>query len=109
MMGFLWCAAAALASAMATLLIKLSNQHSIDWNTMRIMFLGAAAGSYALGFVCYSIALQKLDMSLAYPVMTGVAMLLVAGMGVLVLGESLSASKITGMVLIALGAYALAR
>jgi multidrug transporter EmrE-like cation transporter len=109
MTGYLWCALAALASAMATFLIKLSNQHAADWNMVRIAFLGGAGATYALGFVCYSVALQKLDMSLAYPVMTGIAMAMVAAIGVAALDEPLSAAKIAGMLLIAAGAFALSR
>ncbi len=109
MTGYLWCALAALASAAATFLIKLSNQHGVDWNLVRLAFLGGAGATYALGFVCYSVALQKLDMSLAYPVMTGVAMLAVAAIGVAALNEPLSVSKIVGMVLIVAGAFALVR
>ena len=109
MTGYLWCALAALASAAATFLIKLSNQHGVDWNLVRVAFLGGAGATYALGFVCYSVALQKLDMSLAYPVMTGVAMLAVAALGVAALNEPLTFSKIAGMALIVAGAFALVR
>ncbi|MGZ8289723.1 MAG: DMT family transporter [Telluria sp.] len=109
MTGYLWCALAALASAMATYLIKLSNQNAADWNMVRIAFLGGAGATYALGFVCYSVALQKLDMSLAYPVMTGIAMAMVAAIGFAALDEPLGASKIIGMLLIAAGAFALSR
>jgi multidrug transporter EmrE-like cation transporter len=109
MTGFLWCAVAALASAMATFLIKLSNQHGADWNVLRIAFMGGAGATYVLGFFCYSLALQKLDMSLAYPVMTGIAMTMVAVLGIAALDEPLSATKVAGMVMIALGAFALSR
>lgn len=109
MTGFLWCALAALASATATLLIKLSSQQGADWNVVRLAYLGGAGATYALGFVFYSVALQKLDMSLAYPVMTGVAMAAVAVFGIAILGESFTASKMVGMLLIVAGAIALAR
>lgn len=109
MTGYLWCALAALASALATFFIKLSNQHGADWNLVRVALLGGAGATYALGFVCYSVALQKLDMSLAYPVMTGIAMAMVAAIGVAALDEPLGAGKIIGMILIALGAFALSR
>jgi multidrug transporter EmrE-like cation transporter len=107
--GFLWCALAALASALATFLIKMSNGHGADLNVVRLAFLGGAGTTYALGFVCYSVALQKLDISVAYPIMTGIAMLMVAILGTAVLGESITFGKIVGMVLIAAGAFALVR
>jgi multidrug transporter EmrE-like cation transporter len=109
MTGFLWCALAALASAMATFLIKMSNGHGADLNMVRLAFLGGAGATYAIGFVCYSVALQKLDMSIAYPVMTGIAMVMVAILGIAVLGESFTSGKIIGMLLIAAGAFALVR
>jgi multidrug transporter EmrE-like cation transporter len=108
-LGYLWCALAALASALATLLIKLSNQHSADWNLARLSFLAGAAATYVLGFVCYSVALQKMEMSLAYPVMTGFAMVMVAAIGYAALSEPMTLSKIAGMLMIGAGAYALAR
>jgi multidrug transporter EmrE-like cation transporter len=107
--GYLWCALAALASAVASLLIKYANGHAADWNLTRVLYLGGACGIYALGFVAYSVALQKLEMSLAYPVMTGVAMAMVAALGYAALNEPLTLSKVAGMVLIAAGAFALSR
>ena len=107
--GYLWCTVAAAASAVATLMIKLSNQHSADWNLLRLGYLGVACFTYGLGFVCYSLALQKLDISLAYPVMTGIAMAMVGAIGYLFLHETMSATRLAGIALIACGAYALSR
>lgn len=107
--GYLWCALAALASAMATLLIKLSSQHGVDLNLVRLALLGAAGATYVFGFICCSVALQKLDISLAYPVMTGTAIATVAALGIAALDEPLTANKVAGMILIALGAVTLTR
>lgn len=107
--GYLWCTVSAAASAVATLLIKLSNQHGADWNTLRLAYLGGACMTYAIGFVCYSLALQRLDISLAYPVMTGIAMAMVGAIGYLFLHETMSATRLAGIALIACGAYALSR
>ncbi len=107
--GYLWCAVAALASALATFLIKLSNQHADAWTLVRLAYLGGACFTYVLGFVCYSVALQKLEMSLAYPVMTGFAMAMVALIGYAALNEPMTLAKVSGMVLIGAGAYALTR
>jgi len=48
-------------------------------------------------------------MSLAYPVMTAITMLLVALLGGIALQETLSLSKIAGVVLITAGAFVLSR
>lgn len=107
--GYLWCAAAGFSSALASLFIKFSSQHPADWNFARLAWLGAAVLTYMTGFATYSFALQKLDMNLAYPVMTAVAMAMVAALGFAALGEQLSLSKVAGMVLVALGAFFLSR
>lgn len=107
--GYLWCTLAAVASALATFLIKLSHQGGTDWTPARLAWLGAACASYGLGFICYTVALQKLQMSLAYPVMTAITMALVALIGYAALHEAMTLSKIAGLVLISAGALALMR
>lgn len=107
--GYLWCAGAACFSALSTYLIKLAGMAGPDWNMARLTWLGAAVGSYVLGFACYSVALQKLQISLAYPVMTAVTMALVTAIGAMVLNEPLTMTKMGGMAMIAAGAFVLAR
>lgn len=107
--GCLWCVLAALASAGATLLIKLSAGSGAGWHLARVLLLGGACTTYAAGFICYTLALQKLQMSLAYPVMTAVTLVLVTLLGYLILNEALTPSKLTGLALIAAGAFALSR
>ena len=107
--GFLWCAGASLASALSTYLIKMSGQAGSDWNLARLLWLGSACASYGLGFVCYSIALQKMQISLAYPVMTAITLALVALTGYAALQEPMSAAKLAGLVLVGAGAFLLAR
>ena len=109
MSGFLWCGLAGLASALATYLIKVSTPFGPGWNLPRLALLGGAAATYALGFVFYSVALQRLQVSLAYPVMTGIAMAAVALIGYAALNEPITASRATGMALVALGVVALSR
>jgi multidrug transporter EmrE-like cation transporter len=107
--GYLWCAGAALASALSTFLIKWSGQAGADWNVTRLLWLGSACASYGLGFICYSIALQKLQISLAYPVMTAITLALVALTGYAALQEPMSAAKLAGILLVGAGAFLLAR
>lgn len=108
MIGYLWCALAGLASALATFFLKLSGQQADD-GFLRLAFVGAAGATYVVGFVFYSFALQRLDMSLAYPVMTGAAMAIVATIGFAAMGEPLGTSRLAGITLIALGAFAISR
>lgn len=109
LLGYLWCALAALASASATFLIKLSAQTGSDWSLPRLAYLGGACATYGLGFICYSVALQKLQISLAYPVMTAITMALVAVIGFAALHEPMTPSKLGGLLLIVAGAFALTR
>ncbi|MBV6320429.1 SMR family transporter [Duganella violaceipulchra] len=109
LIGYLWCAGAALASAAATLLIKLSGQTGGGWSPLRLLLLGGAGGTYVAGFVCYSLALQRLEISLAYPVMTAITLALITLLGTLVLQEALTPAKLAGLALIAAGAFALSR
>lgn len=107
--GYVWCALAAVASAAATFLIKMSSLQGSGLSLVRLLWLGGAGGAYALGFVCYAVALEKMQISLAYPVMTAITMLLVALAGGIVLQETLTLSKIAGVVLITAGAFVLSR
>lgn len=109
LLGYLWCALAALASAGATLLIKHATIVAPAWGLPRLLWLGAACGVYGLGFLCYSVALQKLPMSLAYPVMTAVSMLVIALLGYTLLQEPITLQKAAGMALLAAGAFLLTR
>ena len=109
LIGCLWCVLAAVASASATLLIKLSGDGSGGWTLLRLAYLGGACVTYGAGFVCYALALQKMPISLAYPVMTAVTLTLVTALGFLVLHEALTPAKLTGLALIAAGAFALSR
>lgn len=98
--GYAWCAGAGLCSAVATLLIKMSSNQPAGWGLVRLSWLAAAAASYAIGFVAYSQALAKLQMTVAYPVMVAITMLLIAFTGFVLLGEPIGVSKLGGMLLL---------
>ncbi|MGV7208628.1 DMT family transporter [Oxalobacteraceae bacterium A2-2] len=106
--GYAWCLLSSVFSAAATYLIKRA-MGGAEWNLVRLAWLAGAGGSYALGFACYALALQRMQISVAYPVMTGFTMLLVACTGWLLLGESLTPVKLGGMALLAMGAWLLTR
>ena len=107
--GYLWCVAAAFASALATFLIKQSTLANAGWTMVRLLWLGAACGSYATGFVFYSLALQRLQMSLAYPLMTAVTTAVLSLVGYLVWQESLGLTKCLGLMLLGAGAFLITR
>ncbi len=71
-------------------------------------FLAASTVAQTLYFLLVATAYRRVDMSLAYPLMRGVAPALVAGVGVIWLGEHLSPGAWAGVALICAGVLATA-
>ena len=65
------------------------------------MWLGAFSACVLLG--CYLYALKGIDISIAYPAVTGFAMLGIVLAGVLFLGETLSIAKVVGIFFVLTG------
>jgi small multidrug resistance pump len=107
--GYLWLALASVASASATFLLKMSSHAGTAMTAGRLAWLGGAVTAYVLGFFCYAYALERLQMSLAYPVMTALTIVMVTLLGMLALQESLSPLKLCGLLLIGAGAFVVAR
>jgi small multidrug resistance pump len=98
--GYAWCAAAGLCGALATVMMKISANHHAAGGWIKLYWLAGAAACYVVGFGAYSQALAKLEMTVAYPLMTAVTMSIVACAGCLLLGESITGYKVAGMVLL---------
>ncbi|MRW93006.1 hypothetical protein GJ699_23690 [Duganella sp. FT80W] len=109
LLGYLWVALASVASAAATFLIKMSSQAGAGISFARLAWLGSACGAYGLGFVCYAFALERLAISLAYPVMTAITIVMVTMIGTMALQESLTPVKVFGLLLIGAGAFVVSR
>lgn len=62
---------------------------------------------YTLCFVCLTMALKRLDMGIAYAVWAGVGTALMAIIGILFFGESISLIKIISIIFIMLGVIGL--
>lgn len=107
--GLMWCALASLFSAAATYLIKMSGSAGEGLSLARLVWLGAACGAYGMGFVAYALALHRLQISLAYPVMTAITIAMVALIGYFGLQEPLGTSRLAGIALVAAGAFLVAR
>ncbi len=65
------------------------------------------AASYAATFACYALALQKVPLSLAQPVITGGASVVTALLAVLVLKETMGMVNWVGLLVVCLGLYLL--
>ncbi|MCP4144803.1 MAG: hypothetical protein GY752_05900 [bacterium] len=63
----------------------------------------AGVGLFALNIVAYSYVLSKIQLSIAYPIMTSVGFLIVVGFSVFALKEQVSMVQIIGIVMIATG------
>lgn len=72
-----------------------------------LLYGGIVAFVLALG--AYSFALSRLQLSVAYPVMTSLGLVIVAIASVALFGEMFSAKKMVGTALIVLGVILLSR
>lgn len=84
-----------------TTLLKLSDGWTRLWPT-----LGMAA-AYAACFYCLSLALQKIEMGVAYAVWSAVGIAILTLIGVLFFKESLGPIKLASLALIVLGVVGL--
>jgi multidrug transporter EmrE-like cation transporter len=63
----------------------------------------AGVGLFALNIVAYSYVLSKIQLSIAYPIMTSVGFLIVVGFSVFALKEQVSLVQVIGIVMIVTG------
>lgn len=68
-----------------------------------------AVTCYGLALILFTLALSKLDLSLAYPTIVSGAIILVTILSVLLFGESFTLFKAIGIMLILSGVYLLYR
>lgn len=107
--GYAWCAGAGLASALASLFIKIAHQHGTLGQARPLAWMAGAGMAYVLGFAAYTLALRKLPVSLAYPVMVAMTMVLLVGFGYAFLEEPLALRKLIGIGIVAVGVFVLVR
>ena len=62
---------------------------------------------YAASFAALTLALKKIEVSVAYAVWSGVGTTLIAGIGILYFGEAVSARKLVSILLIVVGVVGL--
>jgi len=116
-MGVVFLMVALLLNATANILIKLGagRLESLDPPLEQLDLIGKALAVgtnlylvigiifFASNVGFYTLALKKLNLSAAYPIMTSGGFLLISAFSVLYLKETLTALQITGIVLIAVG------
>jgi multidrug transporter EmrE-like cation transporter len=76
---------------------------------MRTPFVYAAVLCYGLGFAVYGLMLTRLNVSIAYPMMTGSIALTLAFVSRFWLGEAIGAQQVLGIAFVVGGIFLLAR
>lgn len=72
-------------------------------------FIVVGVISFGLTLVLYTYVLSRMNLSVAYPLMTSVGFLIVAGFSALYLRETIHLPQIIGMVLVVGGLYLIAQ
>jgi multidrug transporter EmrE-like cation transporter len=104
--SWLFLALSVLLNAAASLLLKTST--AVEGSS-RLLSVGASLACYGLAFLSYFMCLRRLQVSIAYPIITAGATLVIAFSSAMFLGESLTASKALGSCLVIVGAALLLR
>ena len=109
-MGYLFLALALTLNAAANVLLKVGAGHlgrldapDLIGRLLTNYHLVAGLVLFALNVVLYAAALTRLDLSVAYPVMTAGGVLIVVSVSYFVLGESVSPVQLLGLALIVAG------
>ncbi|WP_030411909.1 DMT family transporter [Streptomyces sp. NRRL S-1448] len=100
-MAYVMLAGAILSEILATTSMKYSDGFSRLWPS-----LGTAVG-YVVAFALLAQALKSMSMGTAYAIWAGVGTALIAAIGMVFLGESASAAKVLGVLLVIAGVVVL--
>ncbi|MDN7931014.1 hypothetical protein [Burkholderia metallica] len=109
MYGYLTLVLSSIASAAASVFLKLAADLSPD-SARFLQFLGGtglkvvAIGCYGIGFIFYSISLKSIQLQVAYPVMVGLTILLLFAYGMM-LSQSVSMASMLGAAFVCLGIF----
>ncbi|AKG42252.1 DMT family transporter [Streptomyces xiamenensis] len=93
-MAYVLLAGAILFEIAGTTLMKFSDGFTKFWPT-----LGTLAG-YAVAFILLARVLKTIDVGVAYAIWAGAGTALIAAIGMLFLGESVTAAKVAGVALV---------
>ena len=96
-------------SAVASILLRIAGRTGgaeslATLITMPNLLRVAAVAAYGTGFLLYAFALKHIELSIAYPLMVGVAMLEIFGYG-LMGGDGVSTRSILGATLVMAGIW----
>ncbi|MDG9705131.1 multidrug efflux SMR transporter [Streptomyces sp. DH37] len=100
-MAYLTLACAILAEVLATTSMKYSDGFTRLWPT-----LGTAAG-YLVAFVLLAQTLKSMSVGTAYAIWSGAGTAAIAVIGMVFIGEAVTAARITGILLVVAGVVVL--
>ncbi len=109
MTGYLFLILAFVLNSLGTVFVKVHSEHGFVTKTSlwglvaQNFFFLAALLMFALNLVCYSLALSKLPLSVAYPVMTVASFVIVNAFSFFYFKETITALQVLGYVLILTG------
>ncbi|WP_448159635.1 SMR family transporter [Enterobacter asburiae] len=103
LMGVFYILISGLCSALAGASLKLGAEKKLSVGGFLYTPHAVAVVFYFVGFVFYFLALSKLSLSTAYPIMVSSAIIFVMLLGCFLFSESISTHKIIGVVLIISG------
>ncbi|HEU4709685.1 MAG TPA: hypothetical protein VFS17_10265 [Methylophilaceae bacterium] len=92
-------------SALASVLLRIAAKMpevaatSFALTSTPMLLRGAAIGAYGLGFILYALALRRIELSVAYPLMVGVAILAIFLYGIAG-GDAVTIKSVIGAILI---------
>ncbi len=101
MSGWVWLSAAVVMEVAGTSFLKLSEGLSRLWPTVFMFFF------YALAFVGLSMAIKRIDMSVAYAVWSGVGIVLITFVDIFAFKTQLTGMMLFAIALILVGAVLL--
>jgi len=113
-MSYIWLVISSICSVMASVALKSASgvparfdNGPLGWALALPYFVAIAA--YAGGFAMYALALRRLDLSIAYPLMVAMSIAGVFIYGLTAGSESITPLRIAGGLLVATGVFLLTR
>ena len=114
-MAYLWLLISSTCSVLASIALKSAGSYRTanesaamaSW-TPYILYV-AAISAYGAGFVMYALALRRLDLSIAYPIMVASSIAGVFGYGLVTGAESITLARLAGGALVAAGIFLITR
>ncbi|MBT6068510.1 EamA family transporter [Candidatus Peregrinibacteria bacterium] len=109
-MGYLFLITALVFNAAANILMKIGSgnlsyltEYGLIKGLMKNYILVIGLGLFAVNVVFYTMALSKINLSIAYPIMTAGGIFIIVLISTLFLKESLSAGQMIGLLFLLVG------